>query len=166
MKREIKPAVVFLAVVLLFLPPVRLSRGEDRAEAEDWTVVTCDGNLLMDYEKQLVYFFNNVLARNPRGTIRSDRLIVFFSPDGRSVEKTEGEGNVRFEADGRTGRGERMIYYPAEKKTVLIGEASVSFGGDTVRGGMITFYLDKMEMEVEDSPSLEYHPEGDFQIGL
>ncbi len=166
MTKGLKTAVVILTAFLIVFHWGGTLRGGDQFGAEDWTVITCDGNLLMDYEEQLVYFFNNVLVQNPRGTIRSDRLIVFFSPDGQSVEKTEGEGNVRFEAEGRTGRAERMIYYPAEKKTVLIGEASVSFGGDTVRGGVITFYLDKQEMEVEDAPSLEYHPEGDFQIGL
>ncbi len=165
MTRGFTTAGVILAASLLFLLPVGSSGGEEQPGAEDWTAVSCDGNLYFDYGQQRAYFFNNVLVQNPRGTIRSDRLIVFFSPDGRSVEKTEGEGNVRFEAEGRTGRGERMIYYPAEKKTVLIGEAAVSFAGDTVRGGVITFYLDTMEMEVEDTPSLEYHPEGDFQIG-
>lgn len=166
MRPVFKPAGIFLAAVLFLLIPARSFGGEDRTGADDWTVVTCDGNLFLDYQRQRAHFFNNVLVRNPRGKIRADRLIVFFSPDGRSVERTEGEGNVRFDAEGRTGQAERMIYYPAEKKTVLIGEASVSLGGDTVRGGVITFYLDRKEMEVEDTPSLEYHPEGDFQIGL
>lgn len=166
MTRSLTAAGLLLAAFLLCRFMAGAFGEEEPPAAEDWTVVSCDGNLYFDYGEQRAYFFNNVLVQNPRGTIRSDRLIVFFSPDGSSVERTEGEGNVRFETEGRTGRGERMIYYPAEKKTVLIGEASVSFGADTVRGGVITLHLDTMEMEVEDTPSLEYHPEGDFKIGL
>lgn len=159
-----KSAVLGLAVVLLILLPVRSFRGEDQTEGENWTVVNCDGNLFMDYDRQQVIFFNNVRVENPRGRIRSDRLIVFFSPDGKTVEKLEGEGNVRINAEGRSGRSEKIIYYPAEKKAVLIGNATVVAGGDSVRGGMISFYLDKMDLEVEESPSLEYLPEGDYRV--
>ncbi len=127
-------------------------------------MITCDGNLFMDYERQRVIFFNNVRVENPRGNIRSDRLIVYFSPDGKTVEKTEGEGNVRINSEGRSGRSDRIIYFPAEKKAVLVGEAEVTVGGDTVGGGYITFFLDNMDIEVEDSPTLEYLPEADFSV--
>jgi len=154
-----KGAVFLLAAIALLAPAAGSPDGE-----EDWTVITCDGNLFMDYENQRVVFFNNVRVENPRGRIRSDRLTVYFSPDGKTVEKTVGEGNVRFESEGRSGRSEQIVYYPAEKKAVLIGQATVASGGDSVGGGLITFYLDRNEMEVEESPTLEYIPEEEFDV--
>jgi lipopolysaccharide transport protein LptA len=156
-------AIITLAAAALLLPASILV-GEEQNTGEDWTAITCDGNLYMDYHRQRVIFFNNVRVENPRGRIQSDRLTVFFSTDGKTVEKAEGEGNVRINAEGRSGRSEKIIYYPGEKKAVLIGEASVTAGGDTVGGGMITFFLDKMDMEVAESPTLEYILEGDYQV--
>jgi len=155
--------LIALAAASLLLPALTLI-GEEQNTGEDWTVITSDGNLYMDYDRQRVIFFNNVRVENPRGRIQSDRLTVFFSPDGKTVEKVEGEGNVRINSEERSGRSEKIIYYPGEKKAVLIGEASVTVGGDTVGGGMITFFLDKMDMEVAESPTLEYIPEGDYQV--
>lgn len=153
-----------VAGLLLLLWPARMMPEEEPAAGEDWTVVTCDGNLFMDYETNRVIFFNNVRVENPRGSIDSDRLTVFFSPDGKTVEKTEGEGNVRIRMGLRSGRSERFIYYPAEKKAVLVGDAAVTVAGDSVRGGTIIFYLDRNEMDVEESPTLKYVPEEDYQV--
>ncbi len=149
---------------ILLLAPLAILRGEDRNRAEDWTVITCDGNLYMNYVEKRVVFFNNVQVKNPRGSIRADRLIVYFSPEGKTVEKTEGAGHVRITSEGRSGRSEKIIYYPAEKKTVLIGEAMVTIDGNSVGGGMITFFLDSKDIVVEESPTLEYLPEENFQV--
>jgi len=159
------PACALGAIFLLFFPGW-IMRGEESAGDEDWTVVTCDGNLFMDYKSNRVIFFNNVRVENPRGSIRSDRLIIFFSPDGRSVERTKGEGNVQIKAEGRDGRGERLIYYPAERKAVLSGDAVLTVAGNSVRGGKITFYLDQKNIEVEERPILEYVPDKDFDVDI
>ncbi len=161
-----KEAAFVLGVMLCLWFPSSMTGEEVPAGGEDWTVVTCDGNLFMDYENNKVIFFNNVRVENPRGSINSDRLVVFFSPDGKTVEKTEGEGNVRFRSQGRSGRSEKFIYYPAEKKAVLIGDVEVGVAGEKLRGGMVTLYLDSDEVEVEESPTLEYVPEEDYQVNF
>jgi len=139
--------------------------GEEVPSADDdWTVITCDGNLLMDYKNQQVTFFNNVLVKNPRGSLRADRLIIFFTPDGKKVERTEGLGNVRVRMEEKTGTSDKIIYYPEEKKAIMLGNAVVSSGTNSVGGGQITFYLDKKEMEVQDAPDLKYIPDDDYDV--
>lgn len=137
---------------------------EGPAPDDDWTVVTCDGNLFMDYRNQRVTFFNNVLVKNPRGSLRADRLIIFFSPDGKKVERTEGVGNILIRMEEKTGRSEKVIYYPGEKKAVLVGNAVVTFGANSIRGGQITFYLDRKEMEIEDTPDIQFFPDQDYDM--
>lgn len=151
-------------ISILLLISAGILGGEDLNGAEDWTVITCDGNLYMNYVAKRVVFFNNVQVENPRGSIRADRLIVYFAPDGKTVEKTEGAGHVRITSEGRSGRSEKIIYYPTEKKIVLIGDAMVTIYGNSVGGGMITFFLDSKDIVVEESPTLEYLPEENFQV--
>lgn len=159
-------ATIGLLVLTVFSPSSFFSaRGEEEpVEEEDWTVVTCDGNLLMDYRNQRVVFFNNVLVKNPRGSLRADRLIIFLTPDGKRVERTEGVGNIRIRMEEKTGTSDKVIYYPEEKKAIMLGNAVVSSGSNSVRGGMITFYLDKKEMEVQDAPDLKYIPDEDYDV--
>jgi len=57
-----------------------------------------------------------------------------------------------------------VIYYPEEKKAIMLGNAVVSSGSNSVRGGQITFYLDKKEMEVQDTPDLKYIPDEDYDV--
>ena len=137
---------------------------EEPAGDDDWTVITCDGNLLMDYKNQRITFFNNVLVKNPRGSLRADRLIIFLTPDGKKVERTEGMGNIRIRMEEKTGTSDKIIYYPEEKKAIMLGNAVVSSGTNSVGGGQITFYLEKKEMEVQESPDLKYIPDEDYDL--
>ncbi len=159
-------AIIYLLILTVFLPADFSSvRGEeDSVGDDDWTVITCDGNLLMDYNKQRIIFFNNVLVKNPRGSLRADRLIIFLTPDGKKVERTEGEGNIHIQMEEKTGTSDKVVYYPEEKKAIMLGNAVVSSGTNSVRGGQITFYLDKKEMEVRDAPDLKYIPDEDYDV--
>jgi len=138
--------------------------GEEVPAGDDWTVITCDGNLLMDYKNQRITFFNNVLVKNPRGSLRADLLIIFLTPDGKKVERTEGMGNIRIRMEEKTGTSDKIIYYPEEKKAIMLGNAVVSSGTNSVGGGQITFYLEKKEMEVQESPDLKYIPDEDYDL--
>lgn len=134
--------------------------------AEDWTVVTCDGNLTVDYEKNLVTFYRNALIKNPRGTLRSEKLVIHFSDRGKTVEKAEALGGVTVEMGQRRGRSDTVVYYPQEKKVVMSGQATISQAEGEVRGETITFFLDRQEMRVEGAPGVNVVPEKDVEIGF
>lgn len=161
------PIIILLILSVIF--PVLLHGDSQNGETDkddDWTVITCDGNLLMDYKNHLIVFFNNVLVNNPRGSLRADRLVIYLTPDGKKVERTEGLGNIRVKMEDKIGTSEKIIYYPMEKRAIMLGNARVSSGSNSVQGGRITFYLDKKEMEVEESPDIEYVPEEDYDISF
>lgn len=131
---------------------------------DSWTVITCDGNLSMDYEANQAFFYNNVVVKNPRGTLQADRLVVFFSPDGKKVEKSEASGHVTVRFGEKSGSSNRMVYYPVQKKAILLGDAVVAAGPNSVRGEKITFYLDREEMEVEGAPDGSILPDRDYDV--
>ncbi|MCX6349706.1 MAG: hypothetical protein NTV79_09475 [Candidatus Aureabacteria bacterium] len=139
------------------LPPVP-------TPAEDWTVVTCDGNLLVDYERNQATFFRNVLIKNPRGTVRSAQLILYFSPQGKKVEKAEALGGVTVVMGEKTGTADTAVYFPEEKKVVMQGRAVIDQAEGSVRGDTITFFLDRREMRVEGSPGAKVIPEKDIDV--
>ena len=162
-----KIATIIILLVLTVFPLTAFFsvRGEGESVGDDdWTVVTCDGNLLMDYRYQRIIFFNNVLVKSPKGSLRADRLIIFLTPDGKKVERTEGVGNVLIRMEEKTGTADKVIYYPEEKKAIMLGNAVVTLESNSVRGGQITFYLDKKEMEVQDTPDLKFIPDEDYDI--
>ncbi|MEA1927418.1 MAG: LptA/OstA family protein [Candidatus Auribacterota bacterium] len=158
-----KRVLIFFSLYL-FLSSLSGAGAEESVKEEDWTIVTCDGNLLMDYKNQRVIFFNNVLVKNPRGSLQADRMIIFFTPDGKKVDRVEAEGNIRIRMEEKAGTSDKVIYYPEEKKAVLLGHAVVSSGLNRVQGGMIIFFLDKKEMEVQDTPDIQYIPDEDYDV--
>ena len=98
-------AVVLCAALIAATPP---PPAPVPTPAEDWTVVTCDGNLLVDYERNQATFFRNVLIKNPRGTVRSPQLILYFSPQGKKVVM-QGRAVID-QADGSV-RGDKITFF-------------------------------------------------------
>lgn len=159
--------IFFLLLSTQLSYPGLIAAAEKTALAdENWSVITCDGNLFMDYLNNTVTFYNNVTVKNPRGELVSNRLIVYFSEGGKKVEKTEGIGKVKIRADEKTGWADRFLYFPAQKTAILLGNARVKVGENIVRGGKITFYLDRKEMEVEEAPDIRFLPEEDLEVNF
>jgi len=154
-------AVALCAALIAATPP---PPAPAPTPAEDWTVVTCDGNLLIDYELNQATFFRNVLIKNPRGTVRSPQLILYFSPQGKKVEKAEALGGVTVVMGEKTGTADTAVYFPEEKKVVMQGRAVIDQADGSVRGDKITFFLDRREMRVEGSPGAKVIPEKDIDV--
>lgn len=145
-------------LLLLLLPSVPGRPDADEIGQEDWTVITCDGNLLMEHDAQKATFSRNVRVVNPRGSISADRLVIFFCREGETVDRLEAFGSVELDLAGRTGGADTLAYHPRERRLVLLANARVRIGADTVRGEKITFYLDRDEMEVEAATDMRIVP--------
>jgi len=144
------------------------------------TVITAD-HLNGDYLHNVGTFEGNVLAVDPRMTVRADKMTVFFGSTNvlttigaitttnstRSVQKIIGEGAVVMTTpDNKITHSERVEYTAANGKVVLTGghpRAETSDG--IVTGDKITFWRDSQKMDVENSqtetnrPRLMIYPE-------
>jgi len=165
--------LILLLGMLVASSPSPVPGGKERAShrpmakatpGEDWTVITCDGNLLVDYEKNQVSFFRNVLVKNVRGSIRADRLVLFLSSAKEKIDRVEGEGHVKVMTGERIGTSDKIFYYPDQKKAVMLGKVAVKEGDNVVRGKKIIFYLDREEVEVEDASDMKIVPQEGFDI--
>lgn len=114
------------------------------------TVVTSD-KLEVDYAKGVSTFTGNVLAVDPRITVRADKVIAVFTTGTnttRSVRSLTAEGGVVLSQDNRKATAERAEYDAAEGRVILTGHPKVETPDGTVNGAKITFWRGKERMEV------------------
>ena len=101
-------------------------------------VITCDGPLDVDYEKNIAIFINNVKVEKPDMTIYSDKMEVYFTPKQQdkasvqgvagissSVNKIVALGNVRILRGENTSYSQQAIYTSIDKKITLTGRPQI-----------------------------------------
>lgn len=115
------------------------------------TVVTSD-RLQVDYAHNVGTFEGNVLAVDPRITVRADKIIAFFG-DGsnttRTLQRMFAEGGVVLSQDNRKATADRAEFTAGDGKVVLTGKPEVETAQGTVTGAKITFWQGQERMEVE-----------------
>jgi LPS export ABC transporter protein LptC len=95
-------------------------------------VITCDGPLLIDYEKNIATFSNNVKVDRQESQIYSDTMEVNFTRDSgkqkngspvmnSSVEKIIARGNVKIVRGENVSYSDEATYSGADRKIMLSG---------------------------------------------
>lgn len=109
---------------------------------EDKMVITCDGPLEIDYDKNIAIFNNNVKVDRPDSQIFCDMMHVYFIPGkggnkeaaaatpalaqtpslmSSKIDKLIAKGNVKIIKGENISYSEEAIYTAADKKIVLTG---------------------------------------------
>ncbi|MDD5107958.1 MAG: LPS export ABC transporter periplasmic protein LptC [Candidatus Omnitrophica bacterium] len=101
-------------------------------------VITCDGPLDINYDKNIAVFNNNVKVVKSDLTIFSDKLKVYFTPkqdDGKkdqssiamssSINKILALGNVRILRGENISYSQEAIYTALDKKITLTGRPQI-----------------------------------------
>ncbi|MFH0935815.1 MAG: LPS export ABC transporter periplasmic protein LptC [Candidatus Omnitrophota bacterium] len=105
-------------------------------------VITCDGPLEIDYEKNIAEFNKNVKVDRDNSQIYSDKMIVYFIPGAKktegakedaaekdtsaglmtsSIDKIFARGNVKVVRGENTSYSDEAIYNAADSKIILQG---------------------------------------------
>jgi len=103
---------------------------------EDKTIITCDGPLEIDYEKNIATFKNNVKVDRTDSQIYSDMMDVYFGktqekkigePDkaptvmGSKIDKIIARGNVKIVRGENVSYSDEAVYSATDKKITLLG---------------------------------------------
>jgi LPS export ABC transporter protein LptC len=101
-------------------------------------VITCDGPLDVNYEKNVAIFNNNVKVEKSDLTIYSDKMQVYFnakkgksgaakSPEAmsNSIDKIVAQGNVRIIRGDNTSYSQEAVYTSFDKRIVLTGKPHI-----------------------------------------
>ena len=92
------------------------------------TVITCDGPLVVDYEKNIARFHDNVLAEDERGKLRADLMDVYYDKKSRRVSKIVAVGNVVVEnTDGNQTFSDNVTYLAEEGRIILGGDTEALY---------------------------------------
>jgi LPS export ABC transporter protein LptC len=125
-------------VTVDILPQVKTDKPSD---VKDRTIITCDGPLEIDYEKNIATFNNNVRVERTDSLMTSDRMYVYFIPSGRGnkepqntkepdktggltgskIDKMIARGNVKIVRGDNTSYSEEATYTASDKKIILSG---------------------------------------------
>ncbi|MDD4954261.1 MAG: LPS export ABC transporter periplasmic protein LptC [Candidatus Omnitrophica bacterium] len=109
--------------------------------AKEKIVITCNGPVDINYEKNIAVFNNNVKVERTDSTIYSDRMDVYFAGNksqeaqvpvaekekgppelmGSSIEKIVAKGNVRIVRGANVSYSEEAVYTASDKKIILNG---------------------------------------------
>jgi len=103
---------------------------------KDKIIITCDGPLEINYEKNIATFKNNVKVENKDSSIYSDIMDVYFAPSDKSspkadsnsiimgskIEKIVSRGNVKIVRGENISYSDEAVYTAADKKIVLSGK--------------------------------------------
>ena len=79
-----------------------------------------------EYEKKLITFIGDVVARQEDFVLYADRLLLFLNDEGEGIEKIVAQGNVRMVQATKTVTCREATYFYREGTVVLGGEGRVA----------------------------------------
>ena len=105
-------------------------------------VITCDGPLEIDYEKNIAYFNNNVKVVDKETSINTDKATAYFEPKKRSLKMVFCQGNVSIKRGEDVTYAEQLTYLPGEGRVMLEGRPKIIIRGTE---GLLQKYKEKKE---------------------
>ncbi len=108
------------------------------------TIITCDGEVLFDYERNIAIFVNNVHVDSEDGSIIADKITVNLDPDTRQVKDITAEGNVKIKRGENMTYSEKAVYDAVTKKVSLAGRPKLVIYQEGEGGGMDTNFMGDM----------------------
>lgn len=86
---------------------------------KDYTTITCDGPLELNYNQNRAFFHGNVKVEDSKGNILADRIDVYFNAETRRVKLVVARGNVRIINGENITYSEKAIYFVDQARVIL-----------------------------------------------
>jgi lipopolysaccharide export system protein LptA len=104
-------------------------------------VITCEGEVEFNYEKNQAYFIKDVKVVSSDGTIESDKMTVNLDADTRKIKNIIAEGNVKITQGENITYSDKALYIEKDKKILLVGRPKLilyenSETGSSLLGGI------------------------------
>ncbi len=160
---------VIIPLILSFLFFSYAGAAENTAKkpkfAKDQPIYIVSDRLDAYNEKKLVVFSGNAVATQGDKTIKSDRLLLYYKKDpgvpekkgakdiGNSgdLEKIEAKGHVTVTQGEKIVTGDDATYYQDTQQIIMIGNAVMREGRNTIKGDRIVVFLDEDRGIVESA---------------
>ncbi len=115
------------------------SKDKKNGVGDEKVIITCDGPLSIDYEKNLATLVGNVKVDREGSQIFSDKMDIYFNRDGAEkkendsglmnskINKIIARGNVKIVRGENISYSDEATYTAADKKIVLSGKPKLVF---------------------------------------
>jgi lipopolysaccharide export system protein LptA len=117
-------------------------------DRSDLPITVKSNEMTTDNKAKTAIFSGKVVAKQGDVTIFSDKLVVSYSDKKGDVEKVEAFGSVRIVQQNRTGFADQAVYESSNGRIVLSGSPRIEQGSNSVRGKVITYYVDDDKSDV------------------
>jgi len=132
----------FMKLLLIFMLLFSLPAFGETKKKNHVPVVVESQRLTYNQQKHMAVYIGNVIAQRGETIMKGDKLIIYFDPTDRYIEKIEVIGHVYIKDPRGEGWCGKLYYYPAEEKVVLIRNARLKQEKNLVIGDKVIAYKD------------------------
>jgi len=132
----------FMKFLLIFLLLFSLPVSGETKKKNSVPIVVESQKLAYNQQKHMAVYIGNVIAQRGKTIMKGDKLIIYFDPSDKYIEKIEVIGHVYLKDPRGEGYCDKLYYYPAEEKVVLIGNARLKQEKNLVIGDKVIAYKD------------------------
>ena len=100
-------------------------------------------------KENMVTFKGNVVAKQEDITLYANMIVVYYNPDTKKLKEIMAIGNVKIVQLDRRATGQKAIFQQDENKVILDGEAVLREGENVIRGERIIYYVAEERSVVE-----------------
>jgi lipopolysaccharide export system protein LptA len=136
---------LFLLAAFLCQP----CEGAEELAGKGPIVITSD-MFSAEGKANIAVFEGNVVAKTGDVTLRSDRMTVRYSGEGR-VEEIEAEGRVSLVKGDRVITSGKAVYVEGERKITFTEDPRAAEGDNVITGSRMIYMIDEDRSIVEDS---------------
>jgi len=112
--------------------------------------ITSDA-LEANQKENVVTFSGNVIAKQEEMTIHTNKLVVNYDPETKKISEIQALGNVKVVMGDRRATGQKATFFQNENKLILEGDAVIREGDNVIRGERVIYYMDEERSVVEPS---------------
>jgi len=100
---------------------VIIDTEQDEKKESKKLTITSDGPMVIDQEKSIATFDENVVAYQDDQTLRADHMEIHFDQEMSGIQKMVCTGNVEIEQGANKSYAQKAVYIAASKKLILSG---------------------------------------------
>lgn len=99
----------------------------------------------------IITFKGNVVAKQEEITLYTNTLIVLYDLETKKIKEVQAIGNVKIVQLQRRATSHKAIFYQQENKVILEGDVVIRDDENIIRGERVIYYLDEDRSIVEAS---------------
>lgn len=110
-----------LLVICIIFPSLGSAEKFSKEKKNNRPIEITAEKMTSDKKSNQIIFIGNVVAKQDKLTIFSDKMTVYNNKKNRKLKKIVAQGNVKIEKGERFASGDRAVYIEKEEKIVLTG---------------------------------------------